>query len=226
MSQACRAAVCLLVQGDSHERFRRCLWSVLDHMPPERVELRLAFSESVQSFHYTLGTLTPDGAWPARDVLPGGTERWNWETNEDIPIWAWHATGKLSHERLARLLYHNVPLEAEYAICLDQGSFVEAGWWDALLPQMEQAIDYIGQPAWHDYLPGEADRIKAQPWYMGVPLARREGRLGVTFMSAAAMAMRAARLRDIEFPGEILLGEMAHQLGWTQAVHDQYLRRE
>ena len=47
-------------------------------------------------------------------------------------------------------------------------SFVEPGWWDALLPLLEQRIDYIGQPWWVRYLPGQQDMIRAQPWYRGV----------------------------------------------------------
>jgi hypothetical protein len=189
-------------------------------VPPERVELRVAFAECDQNFHNVLGTLCPDGAWPTRHLLPGEIERFGWTAKEGFRVWAWNSPRSLTAEQLARLLFHDVALEAEYAIRLDRETGVESGWWEALAPLMEQGIDYIGQAEWHDYLPGEAERILAQAWYMGVPLERREGRLGVAYMSGGFMAVRSERLREVEYPGEIWLGEMANQLGWTRAVFE------
>ena len=114
---------------------------------------------------------------------------------------------------------------------IDQSACVEAGWWDALVPLMEKGIDYIGQPGWRDYLPGEVERMQSEPWYMGVPLTRREGRLGVAFMRDGFVVVRPERLREANFPppgangrGDFVLGAIANQLGWTQVAHDQFVR--
>jgi hypothetical protein len=226
MSQRLQTAFCLVGRRASHDGFRDCLWSVLKHAPLERVELRLAFAQAEESFHNALGTLCPDGCWPTRHLLPAAIERFGWTAKEGFRVWAWNSPRSLTREQLARLLFYDVAMEAEYAICLDQGTCLEAALWEALAPLMEQGIDYIGQPGWHNYLPGEAERILAQPWYMGVPLERREGRLGTAYMGGGVMAVRAERLREVEYPGEIWLGEMANQLGWTRAVIDQGVRRD
>jgi hypothetical protein len=213
-----RAVVCVVAENACHERFRDWLRSVLTHTPLERVELRLAFAQAEQSFYYALGTLIPDGGWPTRHLLPGEIERFGWTATEGSRVWAWNARRIRTREQLARLVFHDVPLEAEYAICLDRGASLEAGWWEAIAPLMEQEIDYVGRPAWHEYLPGEAERIQTQPWYMGVPLERREGRLGTAYLGGGFVAVRCERLREVEYPGEVWLGEMANQLGWTRAV--------
>jgi hypothetical protein len=210
-----QAAVCCVAQKVSDERFRSCFLSFLDHTPLKRVELRLAFGQAERNFYYALGTLIPDGACPTRHLLPEGIERFSWTAKEGFRVWAWNTPRSSTPEQLARLLFHDVALEAEYAVCLDQGTCLEAGWWEALAPLMAQGIDCIGQPAWHEYAPGEAERIMAQPWYMGVPLQRRDGRLGTAYMGGGLMAVRCECLREVQYPGEVWLGEMANQLGWT-----------
>jgi hypothetical protein len=91
---------------------------------------------------------------------------------------------------------------------------IEAGWLERLTPVMEEKVDYFGTPAWHAYTPREVERIQMQPWYMGVQLARRDGKAGVEFMSGPVVGIRSARLQDVKYPGEVMLGEMARQLGW------------
>jgi hypothetical protein len=218
MSDLRKASVCILIQGHSPDLFRSWFGKFLNHLPVGQVELRLGFAQATECFHYALGTLNPDGGWPERNELPGAIERFGLTAKDSLRVWAWYSPGPLAREALARLLLHDVPVTADYAICLDQDSNVEAGWWDALVPLMEQGIDYIGQPGWHEYGPGEAERVQAQPWYMGAPLARREGRLGVSYMRGGVMAVRAERLREVQYPGEVWLGETANQFGWTRAT--------
>jgi hypothetical protein len=217
MAPPSKVVVCLLVKGESDDHFKSCFWSILKHTTLDQVELRLAFGESAYNFNYALGTLCPDGVWPTRCLLPEEVERFGWTAKEGFRVWAWNSARSLTREQLARLLFHDVPLEGEYAICLDQGTCVEEGWLDALSPLMTQGIDCIGRPAWHEYLPGEAERIQAQPWYMGVPFERRDGRLGVAYFGGGLMAVRCERLRDVEYPGEVWFGEMGRQLGWSRA---------
>jgi hypothetical protein len=128
---------------------------------------------------------------------------------------------------------------AEYVLWFDDDSCVEAGWWEALLPLLDRHVDYLGQPWWVYYFPGQADMIRAQPWYRGVPFATRQGRPGVTFVTGGFVGVRAACLYEANFPdtdgrwqgqalqqygGDTLLGEIAHQLGWSRATHDRHVR--
>jgi hypothetical protein len=225
MSDKHQATFCIFAQGDAHEQFKACFHGVLKHTPQERVELRLAFAQSRHSFQYTLGVLVPDNAWPARQRLPGAVDRFHFAAIDGRPVWVWHSPGRLTREQLAKLLFHDATLTTEYAICLDQAASVEAGWWDTLAPHMERGIDYIGQPRWHEYTASEAERVQMQPWYMGVPLSRREGRLGVAYMDGGLMAVRSERLQGAEYPGEVMLGEMANQMGWTQGEFEPQRRR-
>ena len=119
MSQQTKLAVCLLANGESGEHFQCCLSSILKHTPLDQVELRLAFGEARYSFNYALGTLCPGGVWPTRCLLPGEVERFGWTAKEGFRVWAWNSPRSLTREQLARLLFHDVPLEGEYAICLD-----------------------------------------------------------------------------------------------------------
>src|ERR1043165_2098765 len=139
MSPVRRATICIFSYAPAPQNFQRCLASVLDHMPLEHIELRLAFaSQATDSFHHALGTLCPDGVTPRYEKLPEEVERFGWTTKEGVPVWAWQSTAK-SHvvervHRQSRWLYHDVPLQTDYMIALDEAAFVEAGWWGALSP--------------------------------------------------------------------------------------------
>jgi hypothetical protein len=106
---------------------------------------------------------------------------------------------------------------------------VQAGWWDALAPLMAQKVDYIGRPSWRDYQSGSVERLQTHAWYMGVPPARREGRVGISYVSSRFMVVRARCLQEAHeldpecAASEAMLGEMAHQLGWTHVVHDRHV---
>ena len=235
MTAARLTTICVLTFGDYLAYFRRCLDSILEHTPPQDVELRLGFNDAPISFHLALGQLGPAGRPPRRDLLPGGVERFEWTGEQGRPMSVWNSPRNLYKEPMARYLFHDVALRTEYAIWLDDDSFVEAGWWQALLPLLERGIDYVGQPWWVDYLPGQQEMIRAQPWYRAVEFAQRDGRAGVEFMTGGFVGVRAARLREANFPdtgtrwkgrglqqygGDTLLGEIARQLGWSRQAHD------
>ncbi len=229
------AAVCILTYGDCLDYYLRCLASVLAHTPADGIELRLGFNDAPTSFHYAVGRLSPEEAPLSYARLPGGVKRYAWTSPEGFPVTAWNSPVNLYKEPMARLLWHDAPLATEYAVWFDDDSFVEPGWWDALLPLLRQRIDYIGQPWWVHYLPGQEDMIRAQPWYRGVPFLQRDGRTGTNFMTGGFLAVRSACLREANFPdttarwkgrglqqygGDTLLGEIARQLGWSQQRHD------
>ncbi len=189
--------------------------------------MRYASSAAARTPHRALGTLCADGSWPQCRVLSGGLERFQFSTKHGVSVWAWKEAGRPTRVQLLRVVLHDVPLDADYAVILDQSAVVSTGWWDALAPLLARGIDYIGRPGWQEAERGDLERIQAYPWYMGVPPARHDGRPGVEFMREGFIAVRSERLREANFPPpkcsgrwDVLLGEVAQQLGWTRATYD------
>jgi hypothetical protein len=233
------ATVCILTYGDYRPYFERCLESVLATTPPGVIELRLGFNDAPASLAYARQRLGLDEAAAECVLLADGVRRSCFVTPRGTTVRLWDSPANLYKEPMARLMYHDVPLGTEYVVWLDDDSHVEPGWWEALLPLLVRKVDYIGQRWWVDYLTGQADMIRVQPWYRGVPFDRQDGRPGVGFMTGGFMAVRAERLRQADFPdtaftwrgdqlkqygGDTLLGEIARQLGWTRAVHHAHVK--
>ncbi len=233
-----RATVCILTYGDHLPYFRRCLDSVLRHTPAGRVEWRLGFNAAPDSLAYARCCLPAGGETDDR-VLPDGVRRTSFTSRGRTVVRLWDSPENLYKEPMARLMFHDVPLATEYAVWFDDDSFVEEGWWHALCPLLDRQVDYIGQPWWVDYLPGQEEMIRAQPWYRRVPFDGRDGRSGVWFMTGGFLFVRGERLRQANFPdterawkgdtlrqygGDTLLGEIARQLGWTRAAHDAHVK--
>jgi tetratricopeptide (TPR) repeat protein len=233
------ATVCILTYGDYRPYFERCLESVLATTPPGAIELRLGFNDAPASVAYARERLGLDeDAW-THDLSADGVRRAAFTAAGGTTVRIWDSPVNLYKEPMARLMYHDVPLRSEYAVWLDDDSYVEPGWWEALLPLLARKVDYIGQRWWVDYLTGQADMLRAQPWHRGVPFDRRAGRPGTWFMTGGFVVTRTDRLREANFPdvgctwkgerlqqygGDTLLGEIARQLGWTWAVHDTHVK--
>src|SRR5262249_31414752 len=113
------------------------------------------------------------------------------------------------------------------------------GWGRGFWGVVDGGVDYIGQSWWVNYLPGQEEMIRSQPWYRGVPFQTHAGRSGVRFMTGGFMAVRSQCLREANFPdtsfrwkddtlrqygGDTLLGEIARQLGWTQVIHEAHVK--
>jgi tetratricopeptide (TPR) repeat protein len=230
-----RATVCILTYGEHPEYFCRCLDSVLAFTPLEQVELRLGFNDAKSSFEYAWEKLGGRTVGPERTLLPGDMERLTFPGPLGMKVRMWKSPVNLYKEPVARVMYHDAFLETEYTIWFDDDSYVEEGWWQALCRILDRKIDYIGQRWWVNYFPGQAEMIQAQPWYRHLPFQSKGGKLGIDFMTGGFMAVRSERLRQANFPdvnfswsghtlkqygGDTLLGEIARQLGWSQAVHD------
>jgi hypothetical protein len=140
---------------------------------------------------------------------------------------------------MKRQLFHGIALTTEYTIWFDDDTYVEPGWWEALVPVLDQGIDYIGQEWWAWYLPGQTEMSAHQPWYRGVPWTTVNERPGVRFMTGAFVVVRSECLRAANFPDtsfswkgdtlkqygdDMLLGEIANQLGWTRCRHDWHVK--
>jgi tetratricopeptide (TPR) repeat protein len=234
-----RATVCILTYGDYREYFGRCLDSVLEHTPLDQIELRLGFNDAESSFAYAWEKLGAREAWPELTRLPADIERFTFHSPLGMKVLLWKSPVNLYKEPMARLLYHNVVLDTEYAIWLDDDSYVEEGWWPALCQVMDRQIDYSGQSWWADYFPGQTEMIKAQPWYRNLPFDLQDGKPGIRFMTGGFVLLRSERIRQADFPdttftwnsdtlkqygGDTLLGEIARQLGWTRVVHEAHIK--
>jgi hypothetical protein len=236
-----RATVCILTYGEYPEYFRRCLDSLLAFTPLEQIELRLGFNDAKSSFEYAwekLGGATVAPAGLECTLLPGDVERFTFLSPLGIKVRMWKSPVNLYKEPMARLIYHDVFLETEYTIWFDDDSYVEEGWWPSLCQILDRKIDYIGQLWWVNYFPGQTEMIQAQPWYRNLPFESRDGKLGIDFMTGGFVTVRSERLRQANFPdisvswsghtlkqygGDTLLGEIARQLGWSQAVHHAHV---
>jgi Flp pilus assembly protein TadD len=233
-----RATVCILTYGDHVPYFRRCLDSVLRQTPPGRIELRLGFNDAPASLEYARRGLPTESAVESH-TLPSGVRRSSYVSRDGLLVRLWDSPANLYKEPMSRIMYHDLPLGTDYVVWLDDDSFVEEGWWQALCPLLDRGVDYIGQEWWVKYLPGQEDMIRVQPWYRGVPFQRRAGKTGSWFMTGGFMVIRSQWLREVNFPdteqdwkgdtlkqygGDTLLGEIAHQLGWTRVVHDTHVK--
>jgi hypothetical protein len=151
---------------------------VLRHTPAGRIELRLGINAAPASLAYARQCLLVEGGAAEEHILPGGVRRTSCVSRDGMRVRLWESPENLYKEPMARLMFHDVPLATEYAVWFDDDAFVEEGWWEALCPLFDRCIDYIGQPWWVDYLPGQEEMIRSQPWYRGVPFECREGRPG------------------------------------------------
>jgi hypothetical protein len=229
-------SICLPAARDASYSFVSRLNTLLKHTPLKQVELRFGFVLATPCRDYVLEKLVSKRHPMSRHQLPMGIERYHFKSTRRCDVWAWATRapgpnrspflpevwpgGKWMDEAAQRLLMmqhllHDVRLTTEYAICLAEDGEVDAGWWERLTPIMDEKVDYFGTPAWHAYTPREVERIQTQPWYMGVPWARRDGKAGVEFMTGPVVGIRSERLQEVKYPGEVMLGEMARQLGWT-----------
>jgi hypothetical protein len=234
-----RATVCILTYGDYLDLYRRCLCSLLGHTPCDQIELRLGFNQAPGSYHYALGKLLLGWRGPAVERSADGVERGTFQTGSGMLVRTWNSPANLYKEPMSRLMYHDEPLNTEYVVWFDDDSFVEAGWWEGLCQVFDRGIDYVGQPWWVTYLPGQTEMIRSQPWYREIPFASRDGKEGTSFMTGGFLALRCDRLLQANFPdtdfswkgdklkqygGDTLLGEIARQLGWSQATHDKFIK--
>jgi hypothetical protein len=169
-----------------------------------------------------MGALCPDGKTPVRQDLPGGVERFRWSGDGGRAISCWVGPATLKPESIRRLLLFDLPVATDYVVLLS-GNLppTEPAWWAPLAQWMEQGVDYIGVPAWQEYLPAQMETIQTQRWYLGVPFERRNGRPGVSYMVDGVTAIRAERLHEANIPqvcNDVTLGEIARQMGWSRGV--------
>ncbi len=164
-------------------------WDCLAHIPrvtPTSAEVRCCFGKGAHGLLGLLGTFCSDGVYPRHQALPSGVERFHFSTKDGLSIWAWTTARQPTQAQLWRLLLHDIVLDAEYVVFLDPDAPLRSLSSDGVVSLLDERVDYVGQPAWHEYRACDLDRVKACASYMGVPFARRDGRQGVEFMPRAS----------------------------------------
>ena len=236
--QSPAATICILTYGDYLPYFSRCLDSVLRTVPPLRYELRLGFNAAPQAVQMVRDRFQLEPKPITEVQLGSDLFRTQFRTADGLTVTMWVSNENLYKEPMARLMYHDIPLTTDYTVWLDDDSYVRPGWWEALDSLLCDRIDYIGQPWWVDYLPGQTSMIQAQPWYREIPFDRKDGQEGIWFMTGGFVVIRSECLRAANFPdteffwkggtltqygGDTLLGEVARQLGWRCASHSDHV---
>lgn len=233
------ATICILTYGDHLEYYLRCLHSVLECTPLERVELRIGFNASPKALAKTREILKPRGEFETKLEVRGQVVRritLLLDLNRAVTLFVSEAN--ICKLPMAHLMYHFPEISTEYAIWFDDDSYVEEGWWVALLPLMEQKIDYIGKQYILPVFRGQEEMFQAMPWYRGRRFFEQDGRPMVVFITGGVLAIRAARLRECNWPdmdfsfrgetlhhngGDVMLGQIAHQLGWSRVDHEMFM---
>jgi hypothetical protein len=196
------ATVCVLTYGEYTPFFARCFESVLAHTPRDKIELRLGFNDADASFQHAWELLHPTEDTLRERALSDTLTHFAFRSADGLPVQVWKSQVNLYKEPMARLLYHGEPLETEYAVWFDDDSYVRADWWPELEPLLQSGVEYIGPHWWVDYLPGQTEMIRHQPWYREVSFDTRHGREGVWFVTGGFLAVRSECLRG-QFSGRV-----------------------
>jgi hypothetical protein len=226
------ATLCLGTSGECSPAFLHCLDSLLENPLAEDVELRVGLPQASPALHYALGRFRCDDPPLEYARLPGDIERFRGRASCGQPVCCWCFPRPLPGEAMLRWLWCDLSLTTEYVVWLGETVPLADSWWQALLSAPHPEADVSGPWVWSDFPLADGEILRAQPWYRGVPLLRREGRSGVWTPQGGPLAFRVACLHQADLfttwlprgGGEACervffwLGAMAHQLGWRQAV--------
>jgi hypothetical protein len=206
-----RFTACVLLYGDHPDLARRVLTPLLPLREAGRIALRVganAVGQETARFLIDNGLIV-EGSADDRDTC-----------------WDPHNGGK--YPMMRRMLYRGPHAVAtDYVMWFDDDSFFRpeapADLVEYLAGVMDQGYDLLGIRYHQTFLPGQADWVKAQPWYAGVPFyTDMRGRACSRFAQGGWWCARAATLARWDYPwpalhhngGDVMLGELAHQQGW------------
>lgn len=195
------AAVCY---GDNPSLARRCLGSVLANLDPSRVaSVRVGLNDaSPLTRGQVLSTL--------RRVPP----------EVEALVYDCGPHNRLKYPLMRKLLYDRTnPVVTPFLTWFDDDSCLAPGvgplWWSRLHVVMQQA-DVAGSLYRIPLRGGQAEAIRAQPWYDGKPLG---GDSKVTFPTGGWWCARTRLLQRWDYPfpavshngGDVMLGELCRQ---------------
>jgi hypothetical protein len=229
MTTAPDVTLCVAADAAVHEdAFRAFLDRLLDCTPIAGCELRMGFSQAPACAYYAIGKLCPDEGDLISTRLPGDFERFSWTMSAGRPAHLWLTPRSLTQGDLLACLIGDVSITTDYVIVCSTQIRVRSGWWLALRPLAQQAVDYFGRAARAEYTPEQQEELRLQPWYRGLPFQRFGSRAGISYVTPDLVGIRTARLRDaggVAVQALALrstlghgwaesIGEIAHQLQW------------
>ena len=233
------ATICLLTYGDHMEYYQRCLTSILATTPHDQFQLRLGFNASPKALAWTRQLLQPRAEFHTTLQVRGKVvTQVTFRTASNLSVTLFVADVNVCKWPMAQLMYHSPRLTTPYAVWFDDDSFVEQGWWQALLPVMHQKIDYIGKLYVLPVFRGQDEMFRAMPWYKGRPFFMHEGRPSVVFVTGGFLTVRSACLQQCNWPdldfafrgerlnhngGDVMLGQIAYQSDWSRAHHEEHI---
>jgi hypothetical protein len=207
-----RLTAFVLLYGDYPEMHRRCLDALVATTPRDRLEIRVISNQLCAATGRHVAALVAAGAVAHHRANPGNP-------------------GKYPAMRAA-FRDAALPIATDYLLWLDDDTICDRDphWLRRLVALI--ARDHPGGarmfgPAAHiGLVPGQADWIKAAPWYRGRPFRDKHGRetpLGnrVHFVTGSFWALHVPTMRECDIPdprlqhngGDVIIGEQLHQMG-------------
>lgn len=109
-----------------------------------------------------------------------------------------------------------------WAMWFDDDSYIEDYYFYSSICGFMAKNDawYVGQPWFVHLKEGQAEWIKSQPWYKGVPFEVIKGKPGINFAQGSFWVLRSDLIRSLDWPlnlahngGDVMLGEAVRQQG-------------
>lgn len=199
-----------LLYGDDHRLHRRLLSSLVDHAPPDEVDVRLWCNALCAKSTALVGKM-----------ITCRHGRLNVAAQFDP-----HNKPKY---KAMKLMFHEswVP-ETPWVVWFDDDSYIDkADWWAKTVEtvQSDPEICYMGQPWYVHHLPGQWEFIQQAAWFKGKPpelCPTRNPKVkkpGITFAQGAYWWLRTDVMKRLDWPdprlnhngGDTLLGEAVRQ---------------
>jgi hypothetical protein len=212
--------------GDHHDLHRRCLESLLDSIPGDNhTEIRIGLNEVCDQ---TLSWLEQGVRSGDETLFPGTLAAGNKLCGIRAGRYLFYSHGNQNLKKypMMRHMWHQDRLKTEWVLWLDDDTHFEGNNWVDMLKSHMQAADnhYMGESWWCDWLAGQWDMVRQQPWFKGkdpeVRHTRRGRRPGINFHTGGFVAIRSKLIRKLDWPlnllhngGDTLLAEAVRQQG-------------
>lgn len=199
--------VCVLLYGDFPELAERCLGSIVQQCPRERIDLRIGLNEVSIRTQAVVNNLVISQGW-----LNG---------EQDLYV----ATTNACKYPLMRRMFHDPdnPVTSPYIVWFDDDSYLVEGaskqslWLDRLAIEM-QTTNMAGA-VYNQHFGGNQHLwVRDQPWYTGKTVAKGQK---AVFATGGWWCIESAIIRKYDWPipalrhrgGDVMLGELLRQQG-------------
>lgn len=188
-----RFTICVLLYGNYPRLAQRCISSIINAVPKDSCELRIAMNAVPQSVSDWVKTQQPDHVFEFEDNIH-------------------------KYPAMRQMVHGVVPIVTPYTMWFDDDSYVSdtSGNWLPLVETAMQSADMIGSLYMLNWIGKQRDFVKAQPWYTGKD---PELRSKIRFATGGWWTMRTELLYRYNYPwpvldhrgGDAMLGELCFQ---------------